>query len=808
MQQSFQRWEWLIINDGSTDPEALSSLEDYRRKDPRIRVIDHPANRGLSAARNTGFREARASYIVQLDSDDLLEPTAVEKWYWFLESHPEFAFCKGYSVAFGAQQYLWKKGFHEGSAFLQENQVDATSIIRKQVHEITGGYDEANRGGLEDWDFWLRCASFGYWGNTIPEYLNWYRRRPNHAEQWPNWDAKAQQEAFRARLRERYSQLWEGNFPAIESRWHKPSDTVSDSLPFENGLAKSKPRLLMIIPCLNFGGTEKFNLDLLQQLNLQGWETSIAATVQAENCWLPLFARYTPDIFILHHFLRVADYPRFLRYLIRSRQVDVVLVSHNEFGYMILPYLRAHFPEVTFLDFCHIEDWLGGAYPRMAVEYQQLVDLSIVSSRHLEKWLVQRGTDPEKVRVCYTNVDPEEWKPDPERRVSVRRDIGVEEGMPLVLYAGRICGQKQPRVFAATMLRLRQQGLPYAALVAGDGPDADWLQKFVKEHQLHGQLHLLGAVATDRMRELMAAADIFFLPSQTEGIALTIYESMASGLPVVGADVGGQRELVTPGCGVLIEPADEEVEAIKYAGILADLLRDPRRRIEMGRLGRERVCSQFRLDQMGKKMVELLTEAMALHASRAHAFSAPGLERACAALAVDSMVLRVWTKEQDQAKLWLENGWQAALKLAEERKRMIDELKAWIPELEKGKAWLEEQWQTWQAVAEERERIIQEQQSWITELEKGKAWLDEQWQTWQKVAHEHERTIQEQHDWIGRLEKGNAWLEEQRKNWQKAAEDLERAIQSFQQSAWTRLGMRLRTFKLPDNAPKTDPPHT
>src|SRR6266852_2104918 len=90
LQQSLQQWEWLIVNDGSTDPESLALLEEYRHRDPRIRVIDHGVNQGLSAARNTGFRVARSPYVVQLDSDDLLEPTAVEKWVWYLESYPEF----------------------------------------------------------------------------------------------------------------------------------------------------------------------------------------------------------------------------------------------------------------------------------------------------------------------------------------------------------------------------------------------------------------------------------------------------------------------------------------------------------------------------------------------------------------------------------------------------------------------------------------------------------------------------------------------------------------------------------------------
>ena len=132
-QQSFQQWEWLIINDGSHMPEAVAVLAEYRQRDPRIQVLDHAQNQGLSAARNTGFRAARTPYVVQLDSDDLLEPTAVEKWLWFLESYPEYAFVRGYSVGFGAQEYLWRKGFHDGPAFLEENLVPPTSMIRSMI---------------------------------------------------------------------------------------------------------------------------------------------------------------------------------------------------------------------------------------------------------------------------------------------------------------------------------------------------------------------------------------------------------------------------------------------------------------------------------------------------------------------------------------------------------------------------------------------------------------------------------------------------------------------------------------------------
>ena len=217
----------------------------------------------------------------------------------------------------------------------------------------------------------------------------------------------------------------------------------------------------MIVPWLAMGGADKFNLELLQQLAQRGWEVTVATTLVGTDAWHAEFGRHTPDIFLLHRFLRLVDYPRFLRYLIQSRQVDAVLVSNSEFGYLLLPYLRAHFPHVTFLDFCHMEEeWRNGGYPRLAVEYQEQLDLNIVSSEYLKRWMIDRGADPDRIHVCYTGVDPDVWRPDGQTRSAVRHELGVDEQVPVILYAGRICAQKQPQVFGDTMLRLHRQRIP------------------------------------------------------------------------------------------------------------------------------------------------------------------------------------------------------------------------------------------------------------------------------------------------------------------------------------------------------------
>ncbi len=611
--QSLQEWEWVIVNDGSADAAALQMLEGYRRIDPRVRVVDHPENRGLSAARNTGFREARADLVFQLDSDDLIEPTTLEKCLWFLATHPEYAFVKGYSVGFGAQEYLWTRGFHDGEAMLDENLVTATTMVRRSVHAEVGGYDEAIRAGLEDWDFWLRCAGRGHWGATLPEFLDWYRRRDRQWESWENLSAQDRLGNFRQAMRRAYPALYAGGFPSIAPQWPRAFDTVPAEPAAHNLLAKpaGTRRILMILPWLTMGGADKFNLAVLRQLVQRGWEPTIATTLGGDHSWMPEFSRHTPDIFALPHFLRPRDFPVFLRALIDSRRPDVVMISNSELGYLLLPYLRAMCPEPAYVDYCHMEEeyWKNGGYPRYAAGSQSQLDLNIVSSRHLREWMRSRGADPARIEVCHTCEDTQHWCPCAPARSEFRLRHGIPEDRAVLLYAGRILGQKQPQVFAATVRELAGRGLEFTAIVAGTGPDLPWLERFVADNGLGDLVRFLGAVPADAMPTVMAASDIFFLPSLWEGIALSIYEAMSVGLAVVGADVGGQRELVTPDCGVLRPRADEEAESRAYADALARLIQNPTERRLMGERARRRVQEHFKLSDMGDRMVELFAAA-------------------------------------------------------------------------------------------------------------------------------------------------------------------------------------------------------
>ena len=234
MGQSLQQFEWLIVNDASDDADTLRILAEMRSRDARIRVLDHERNRGLAAARNTGARHAGSGFILFLDVDDLLEPTAAEKMWWYLLAHPEASFVGCYTVVFGDVEKLGRTGFHWGRRFLERNRATSAAMIRRAAFEAAGGADEDIRQGLEDWDFWLRCAEKGLWGGTVPEYLYWYRGRRGIAERWPTWGVPEKRRAFERRCRRQYADLYAGRFPTAETPPIKPFEPPPVGFPRTN----------------------------------------------------------------------------------------------------------------------------------------------------------------------------------------------------------------------------------------------------------------------------------------------------------------------------------------------------------------------------------------------------------------------------------------------------------------------------------------------------------------------------------------------------------------------------------------------
>jgi len=105
LRQTFADFEFLIINDGSTDG-SRPILAQYT--DTRIRIIDNDRNLGLSAALNRGCAAARGRYIVRMDADDVALPDRLEKQFAFMERAPDIDMCGSWYEMFGDKSRVVK----------------------------------------------------------------------------------------------------------------------------------------------------------------------------------------------------------------------------------------------------------------------------------------------------------------------------------------------------------------------------------------------------------------------------------------------------------------------------------------------------------------------------------------------------------------------------------------------------------------------------------------------------------------------------------------------------------------------------
>jgi len=170
--QTWRDLEVIIVDDGSTDPATLRLLEEARW--PRTRIF-HQSNAGPAAARNRAVREATGEYILPLDADDTIDPTYVEKAVVVLDARPEVGcvYCKG--MKFGAESGPWDLPPYRLEELVVDNVIFVTALYRKADWRAIGGYDEALRHGVEDYDFWVKMVASGKEVVQLDEYLFNYR---------------------------------------------------------------------------------------------------------------------------------------------------------------------------------------------------------------------------------------------------------------------------------------------------------------------------------------------------------------------------------------------------------------------------------------------------------------------------------------------------------------------------------------------------------------------------------------------------------------------------------------------------------
>jgi len=176
LSQSFQDFELIIINDGSTD-NSRNILEKFALEDPRIRVFDQE-NTGIIGALNRGLQLARGKYIARMDSDDVSLPNRLSRQVEYMDTHPQVGACGTWIRYHGHKEGEWQTPIDNQTIrckLLFESVLAHPTVMMNRdilnMHNLCYRYDYQH---AEDYDLWVNIAQHADLAN-IPEVHLLYR---------------------------------------------------------------------------------------------------------------------------------------------------------------------------------------------------------------------------------------------------------------------------------------------------------------------------------------------------------------------------------------------------------------------------------------------------------------------------------------------------------------------------------------------------------------------------------------------------------------------------------------------------------
>jgi glycosyltransferase involved in cell wall biosynthesis len=206
----------------------------------------------------------------------------------------------------------------------------------------------------------------------------------------------------------------------------------------------------------------------------------------------------------------------------------------------------------------------------------------------------QAWISPERIRVIYNGVDSQRFRPRPEERISLRRRFGLPEERFIVGTVGRTVAIKDHPTLLRAVESMVLKGIDGHALLVGSGPELERNQQLAKDSPaLAGRVTFIGSC--DEVPDILNTMDVFALPSISEGMSNTLLEAMATGLPAIATNVGGNPEVVVDGhSGWLFQPRDSGALGSR----LMSLASDENQRQQLSLAARQRVVERFSLARM------------------------------------------------------------------------------------------------------------------------------------------------------------------------------------------------------------------
>lgn len=201
LNQTYRNFEFIIINDGSTD-KSLEIIEKYKKQDKRI-VLMSRENRGLVDSLNEGFLLAQGKYIARMDADDISLPLRLEKQFDFMESNPEIGISGTWIEVFDRTvpnqigRYSLEDEMIKAELLFSSPFAHPSVIIRKAILRKYNFYYSKHCLDAEDYELWFQYSKVTQLAN-IPHALLRYRVLPDSITRKADEDSASRESTLRS----------------------------------------------------------------------------------------------------------------------------------------------------------------------------------------------------------------------------------------------------------------------------------------------------------------------------------------------------------------------------------------------------------------------------------------------------------------------------------------------------------------------------------------------------------------------------------------------------------------------------------
>lgn len=210
-----------------------------------------------------------------------------------------------------------------------------------------------------------------------------------------------------------------------------------------------------------------------------------------------------------------------------------------------------------------------------------------------------------EIRVVYNGCDSDTFVFRKEYRTQIRNELGISEKDKVLIFIGSLSKEKGILELMAAFTKVNSTKANLHLVIIGNGPEQLRIQNIVASHNIETKVHIIGCRPHDEIPKYLSSADIFALPSHTEGLPNVVLEAMACELPVIATRVGGIPEVVEEGrSGILIDK--KNVDSLKDA--IESLIKNESMAKEMGINGRKNVENNFSWYRNAKEVVQTYDE--------------------------------------------------------------------------------------------------------------------------------------------------------------------------------------------------------